>query len=271
MLGLSHWVATMQRELIMRKIVKATAIVAWAIAAPAMASDEGDWTGAYVGVSVGYADSKSDQSVAVSGSWASESQALRDHVTAFFPSQAKVEDVTFGGQLGYNYQTGSVVVGLEGSIDAVSGKDATLRGPTPTVPFPALSYTVSNSYDPKVNYSLRGKLGVASGNTMFYATGGWGWTSADIDVDISSNGGYHKTANLSRTFNGFDLGAGIEHRLGSNMSLRLEYIYSDRGDFTYDTAYAAGSSFPPPAFNYVETFTQDLRMHQVRLGMNFHF
>ncbi len=256
----------------MRKLLASSAIAACAIATPAMAEDEADWSGAYVGATVGYTDAKSDQTVVVGGSWASESQALRDHVTAFYPSQSKVQDVNFGGQIGYNMAAGGgLVVGLEGDVSVLSGKETATRGPTPTTPFPALSYTVTNTFDPKVSYSLRAKAGFAAGNTLFYATGGWGWANADIAVDISSNGGYHKIVNRSETFNGFEIGGGIEHRFGSSVSLKLEYIYTDKGDVTFDADYAAGSAFAPPALNYTETFTQDFRMHQVRLGVNFHF
>lgn len=255
----------------MRKILTTAAIAACAIATPALAQDEAaDWTGAYIGISGGYSDTKSDQTIALSGSWTSETQALRDHVTAFYPSQAKVGDLNYGGQIGYNVQAGSgLVIGVEGDVSVLSGSETTTRGPTPTVPFPSLSYTVTNSFDPKVNYSIRGKMGFAANNTMFYLTGGWGWTKADIDVDILSNGNYHKTANLSHTFDGYEVGGGIEQRLGGNLSLRLEYIYSDKGDFTYDTVYAPGSAFVTPAFT--ETFTQDLRSHHVRVGINMHF
>ena len=65
------------------------------------------------------------------------------------------------------------------------------------------------------------------------------------------------------------MGGGLEHRFGSNVSLRVEYIYTDQGDVTYTTGYVTGSSFTSPA--YTETFTQDLKMHLVRVGFNLHF
>lgn len=257
----------------MRKIATISAFAVCAIASPALADDgDASWTGAYVGVNAGYTDAKSDQSVAIGGSWATEATSLQDFVTGFYPSQAKSQNVNYGGQLGYNMQTSSgLVVGLEADVSGLSGKESTVRGPTAPTAFPTLTYTVANTFDPKVTYGVKAKVGFASGKTMFYATGGWGWTSADIAVDISSNNGYHKTAAFSHTFNGWEAGAGIEQRFGSNMSLRLEYVYTDQGHVTYTTGYASGSAFAPPAFNYTETFTQDLTMHLVRLGVNFHF
>lgn len=256
----------------MRKTVILSAIAASAIATPALASDDGEFNGAYVGVSVGYTDAKSDQTVALSNSWTTESAGLQTYVTGFYPSNTKVEDVNYGGQIGYNMQTsGGLVVGLEADVTGLSGSGTVVKPLTATTPFPALSYAVTNTFDPKVMYGVKARLGYASGKTLFYATGGWGWTDADIAMDISSNGGYHKVASLKHTFNGFQAGAGIEHKMSDNLSVRLDYTYTDQGDFTFQTDYAAGSSFAPPGFNYTETFTQDLRMHLVRVGLNFHF
>lgn len=256
----------------MRNPIKIAAVAACVIAAPALAQDDAEWSGAYAGLSVGYTDAKSDQTVSVGGTWGTESQALRDFVTTNYATQSQVKDVNYGGQLGYNHQVGSsLVIGLEADIAGLSGKDDQLRGPLAYPPSPALTYTVASTFDPKVSYGIKAKLGFASGKTLFYATGGWGWTTADIGVDITSSGNYHKAAAFSHTFDGYQIGAGVEHKLGTNMSIRLDYGYTDQGDVTYDTAIQPGSAFQPPAFNYTETFTQDYRAHMVRLGVNFHF
>lgn len=254
----------------MRTIFTLSAIAACAIATPSFADEEGDWTGAYVGLSAGYTDAKSDQTVALSGAWTSESAPLQTHVVSFYPNNTKVQDINYGAQLGYNYQTGGgLVLGLEAEVTGLSGSDAAGKPLTATPPFPALSYASSTTFDPKVAYGLKAKLGFASGKTLFYATGGWGWTNADITMDITSNGGYQKVASISHTFDGYQVGGGIEHKLGSNMSLRLDYTYTDQGDFVFNTAYTPTSTFQTPA--YVETFRSDLRMHMIRLGVNFHF
>lgn len=252
------------------KFLAATALTV-AGASPALADDaDGTWTGAYAGVSIGYTDAKSDQTVALSGAWTSESTGLQAYATDFYPRDSKVQNVNFGGQIGYNYQTASgLVLGLEADISAISGKESVARPLTATTPFPALSYAVTNTFDPKATYGLKAKLGFGSDNTLFYATGGWAWTTADLGVDITSNGGYHKTASVSRTFDGWQAGAGIEQRLGGNLSVRLDYNYIDQGKESFDTVYAPGSAFLTPAYN--ETFTQELTTHMVRVGINFHF
>lgn len=253
----------------MKKFVITALAISSAIASPAFAED-GAWTGPYVGATVGYGSAKTDQSVALGGAWASETTALQDFVTANYPAGAKVDGVNYGGQLGYTFEAGSgLVLGVEAELSGLSGKETVTRGPLSPTSIPSLSYTVTNSFDPKINYAARAKVGFASGNTMFYATGGWGWTEADVAVNIVSNGNYLKNAALSHTFDGFEVGGGIEHRFDGPLSVKLEYIHADRGDLTFDTVYGTGSSFQTPA--YSETFTQDLKLDLVRVGVNFRF
>lgn len=255
----------------MRTTFTLAAIALSAAATPALADEgEGDWNGAYLGINVGYADTKSDQTVALSGAWTSESAALQSHATDFYATDSHVKDVTVGAQFGYNIQaSGGVVIGIEADVNVPSGEQRTFKGPTPTPPFPTLTYTVSNTFDPKLNYGLKGKLGFGSNRTLFYVAGGWSWTQADLAVDITSNGNYRKAASFTHTFDGFQAGAGIEHKVTNGTSLRLEYTYADQGEYTYDTSYVTGSSFLSPAYN--ETYTQDLKTHAIRLGLNFHF
>ena len=250
----------------MRKIATFAAIALTAAATPALADDaDGTWTGAYIGISGGYTETKSDQKVVLSGQWLTEAATLQTRVVSDYATASRVKDINYGGQIGYNVQAGSsLVIGVEADVSALSGKNAQTRTSAGTP-----SYTIANTFDPKVTYSIKGKLGFAAGNTLFYATGGWGWTQADLATDITSNGGYHKASSFSHTFSGYEVGGGLEHRFGRNLSLRLEYVYADHGDVTYATSYVTGSSFLVPAYN--ETFTQDLTMHQVRVGFNYHF
>lgn len=237
------------------------------IATPALAED-GDWTGGYIGVSVGYTAAKSDSTTALSGAWTTESAALQAEVTSRFAAAQSVDDVNFGGQIGYNYQMGGVVLGVEADIAALSGESVDTRTQASTT-FPALSYTYTNRVDPKNMVALKARVGAAMGNTLFYAEGGWAFVKADLGSDLTSNGNYNKSGRLSKTMDGFIVGAGIEHKFASNVSARLSYNYADLGEESYVTGYNPGSAFVTPA--YTETMTQDLRMHLVRLGVNFHF
>jgi outer membrane immunogenic protein len=252
----------------MKKTAVLAALTASCLAAPAYA-EEADWTGAYIGVHVGYSGTKSDSAVTLGGNWSSEAASVRDDVVSNWSAQQSLDDMNFGGQIGYNYDAGGAVIGLEADFSILNGEDIASRGPVPTTAFPSLTYTYGNRLDPKNQFSVKAKLGAPMGNTLFYAHGGWAWTRAEVGAEILSNGNYSKEGRVTETFDGFTVGAGIEHKFSPGISARIEYAYTDQGDVTYDTAYRAGSAFVSPA--YTETFTQDLRSHAVRLGINFHF
>lgn len=256
----------------MKKVLGAFAISACCIASPALAEVDADWTGAYIGIHAGYTSMKSDSTPTLGDDWiANEPATRRADVISKWSAQQKVENAHFGAQLGYNLDAGGVVVGVEADFTLHNGSDDLVRGPLVDSTSSGLSYTFGNHIDPKYAMSLRGKLGLPLGKTLVYAHGGWGWTRAEVAADIVSNGGYTKEGRVTETFDGYIIGGGIEHKVGSNASVRLEYSYADQGDVTYATAYRTGSTFAPPTYNYTETFTQDLRMHQVRIGLNYHF
>lgn len=252
----------------MRKIAVLAALTASCLAAPAYAEDA-EWTGAYIGVHAGYSGTKSDSNVVLGGAWSSESAALRNEVVTNWSAKQSLDDMNFGAQIGYNYDAGGAVIGLEADFSILNGEDVVSSGPVPTTPFPSLTYNYGNRLDPKNQFSVKAKLGAPMGNTLIYAHGGWAWTRAEVGAEILSNGNYSKEGRVTETFDGFTVGAGIEHKFSPAVSARIEYAYTDQGDVTYDTAYRAGSAFLTPA--YTETFTQDLRSHAVRLGINFHF
>ncbi|PLK25843.1 outer membrane beta-barrel protein [Novosphingobium sp. TH158] len=244
------------------------ALAATVSATPAMAQDA-DWTGPYVGVSAGYTSAKSDSVVVLGGQWASESAALQTNVTENGAARQKLDNANFGAQLGYNYQMGTVVLGAEADFTALPGRNDVVRGPVGPAAFPTLTYTYTNRVDPKSSIALKAKLGVAAGNSLFYVDGGAAFTRSAYGWEVVSSGNYKKAGSLTKTSTGWTVGGGVEHKFTPNISARLSYNYVDAGDEAYATDYVAGSAFTSPV--YSETITQDLRLHLVRVGLNFHF
>lgn len=254
----------------MKKLMMSAVLLGALYTAPAYADEDGEWTGPYAGIHAGYGAGGSDTDVALSGAWTSESQALRDYVTGNFSDSRTPKGLNFGAQLGYNYQTaGNFVIGLEGDFSILNADDSRATGLVPTTPFPTLSYNFGNGVDAKHMFSLRARAGVAMNNTLIYASGGWAWTKTEFAAAMSSNGNYLKAGSTKKTLNGFIVGGGVEHRFSSSISARLDYAYTDQGSTVYTTQYLPGSSFLTPAYN--ETLRQDLDMHLVRVGLNFHF
>lgn len=238
-----------------------------ASAAPALADDEQDWSGVYAGIQGGYTQARSATDVTLGGQWSAETGSLRNFVTNNAGARQRDGDVNAGAQIGFNYQAGELVVGLEGEFTLLNGGQTVSRGPLTATP--GLNYTITNTVDPKHMFALKGRAGLSLGDTLVYASGGWAWTRAQLGLSLRSNGNYLKAGSVDRTLDGFIVGGGVEQKLTDNLSARLSYDYSKQGKETYATAYLPGSAFTSPA--YTETAQQNLRLHLVRVGINYRF
>lgn len=116
-----------------------------------------------------------------------------------------------GGQIGYNYQLVSgMVFGAETDI-TVSAID----GPV-----------AAGRFDADYLGTLRARIGYAWDRVMLYATGGLAYAGGSVTVAGLSN---------DRTHYGYALGLGLEGMITPNLSVRLEYLYTDFGSRTYQT------------------------------------
>lgn len=115
-----------------------------------------------------------------------------------------------GGTVGYNYQAGAAVFGVEGDVDW-----ADING-TSTNNCPAGCKT-SDSW----LATVRGRLGYAAGNFMPFVTGGAAF--GNIQASTPGFGGI----NSDQT--GWTLGGGLEAALTNNWTAKVEYLYVDLG------------------------------------------
>ncbi len=180
-----------------RTIIRALALLVAAAATPAAAADlyRGpafaaaplsvyNWNGGYVGVNLGY-------------QWGS--------VTNW---PASPNGVMGGAQVGYNWQNGWFVYGLEADLQA-SGAEDTFA-----------AYKFSNPWFGTV----RGRAGYAMNNVLFYLTGGLAYGGGRVDFGPLSEWQTHL---------GWTVGAGVEVGLTPNWSAKAEYLYVELGDRGY--------------------------------------
>jgi len=140
------------------------------------------WTGAYVGASGGYG-------------WASSSGL--DAAGGFG-----------GGQVGYNFQTGSLVLGVEGDI-AGADISQTVSG----IPF-------TTAFTADTLASLRGRAGLAYNSWLFYGTAGGGWVHDRISGNIAGS-----PFSSNDWLSGWTAGAGVEWSFAPNWSTKVEYLH----------------------------------------------
>lgn len=178
------------------------------------------WTGFYAGLNAGYG-------------WANTS------VTGVSGS-SNLTGFVGGGQIGYNWQINSLVLGLE----------ADLQGTGQSNSASALGITVEQ----KLPWfaTARGRIGYAFGPWMLYATGGAGW----VNYKLSASG-FGVSVSDNATKAAWTLGGGVEWMFAPRWSIKAEYLYLDTGTTTV-------TLFGAPISGRAKDSV-------ARLGVNYHF
>ena len=117
-----------------------------------------------------------------------------------------------GGLVGYNFQSGNFVYGIEADIGigSVNGSDNGHR------------------FDMEKMATIRARAGFVAGNTLFYLTGGY----AVADVKIESDAVTGFAGRDEQWMGGYTVGGGIEYGFG-NLRLRGEYLYANFDEETW--------------------------------------
>ena len=111
--------------------------------------------------------------------------------------------------------------------------------------------------------TIRARAGYTSGMEMLYVTGGWAWLNNTNTLNYPP---LNISDNTSATHNGWAVGAGWEHAINRNWSVKAEYLYMSFGskDYLYPTAFCA-VPFSSCAFH------TSMNIQTVKLGVNFKF
>jgi outer membrane immunogenic protein len=135
-----------------------------------------------------------------------------------------------GIQAGYNWQNGPWVFGVEGDIQA-NGAEETFA-----------PWKFSNPWFG----TLRGRVGYALGNVMFYGTGGLAFGELRATTFVVSE---------SHTNAGWTAGVGAEMGFAPNWSAKVEYLYVDLSNTNFVITGASNG----------------YRFGLIRAGVNYHF
>ena len=174
------------------------------------------WTGLYFGVNAGGAW----QSAQTQGNYGASINGIGAHI----PVSNSLTRAGFigGGQVGYNWQSGSLVYGVEADISGLTGKLSTSQ------PQVIGKGTINTSNRIDWLATFRGRFGfVVGGDTMLYTTGGLAVGG------VHNSFGYNSTSwtdNSTRT--GWVAGLGAEHMISQNWAVRIEALYADLGSKT---------------------------------------
>ena len=125
-----------------------------------------------------------------------------------------------GGQIGYNWQIGGFVVGVEGAWNLPSLNDERAG----TFQQFLLGF-VGDHWIAEISqlYAITGRLGVANGNWLPYAKGGL--AGAKVETSMNRLGDPNFISQSKNWHGGWTIGGGVEYMLAQNFTVELEYNY----------------------------------------------
>ena len=169
-----------------------------------------NWTGFYVGGTVGYA--WGDYTLFDDGPSPEDGPSVR------------VKDWVWGGTIGANWQHANWVFGFEADIS--SGLDGITSQGTTT---PGWSCNTDDcNADIRHVGTVRGRLGIAADRWLFYVTGGYAYGKVRGGIFNSAQQG-------GGSADGWAAGLGVEYAFApaSNWSAKLEWLHVDLGDIPF--------------------------------------
>ena len=175
-----------------------------------------DWSGFYAGANLGYGWAELEQ-----GGFTFDD----------------IDGALGGVQVGYNYDFGGFILGLEGDVQISDVKySEDLGGATGEI---------------GIDYfgTVRARAGLAVDRFMPYVTGGVAWARGSVSV---SGPGF--SVEVTDNFVGWTVGGGVEYAVTDNITVKGEYLYVDFGAADFDTGVDI-----------------NLTSHVVRAGVNFKF
>lgn len=183
-----------------------------------------NWTGFYAGIQGGYGWGTSD--------W-----------DAPAGTSNKPTGYLLGGTLGYNYQMGSWVWGIEADAAWADIKGSTACG----------AFTCET----RTEYlgTIRGRLGYAFDRFLPYITGGGAY--GNIKASSTQPG----TTGMDKANFGWTVGGGLEYAFLGNWSAKLEYLYVDLGSADCGASCTLG----------VAANNITLKENIIRAGLNYKF
>ncbi len=197
--------------------------------APAMVAAIYDWSGFYIGINGGGGSSHA--------SW--------DVVGGLREGSNDATGGTVGGQIGYRWQSGQWVFGVEGQ-----GNWADFSGDNLSAVFARRNHSKIDSFG-----LITGQVGYAWNNVLLYAKGGAAVVGDNYEVFSTATGASLGSASNTRW--GGTVGAGLEVGFAPNWSVGVEYNHIFLGDQNVTIA------------GVTDNIKQDVDMGLVRLNYKF--
>jgi outer membrane immunogenic protein len=224
------------------------------------------WTGFYIGAHGGYGWTKNK--------WNNFFEETSGFTYPGPDASYDMDGFLAGGQIGFNWQTGNFVFGIE--ADA-SWTDIKGKGSNDPIGVPAdagipscLDFDYS-SCETKIKAlgTITGRFGIAADRALFYTKAGAAWLNEEHTYRASNpvdptDPFLNFRASKDKTRWGWTIGAGIEYAFIGNWSAKIEYNYMH-----FDAEKIAFNLAPPNSF--VNGASVEHNFHAVKAGINYRF
>jgi len=181
------------------------------------------WAGLYVGGTVGFGTGDTSGKLDIDTPGFPAAQPLADIIEDLLAEDYDVDGAVYGALIGYNWQRGSLVYGLEAAING-----SAMDGSTDCGFFGFADCERNLSY-----YGTAvGRLGYAMQNILLYGFGGVAWGEVETDVSIA---GFDLDALSGDTTHvGWTAGVGLDFALTRNIIAGVQYEHVALGEESYE-------------------------------------
>jgi outer membrane immunogenic protein len=190
-----------------------------------------NWSGYYIGGNVGAGVGRTSFTAVMPGLSVTPSDEIRGFVG--------------GGQGGFNWQFGSWVAGVEADLQFSNQRNG--------VTVAGMQFANTLTYFS----TLRGRIGYAMDEWLFYVTGGGGCAGNEDSYSFPILGGFSD----SQSFPLWAVGVAVETQIWDRWTGRLEYLYLQSGSISNTLATPGGTL----------AVTRSVHDNVIRTGLNYHF
>lgn len=203
------------------------------------------WAGFYLGLHAGYGWGNSD--------WKALTDLDPPWILAGDRFSHDPDGGLIGGHIGYNFQAGQFVFGIEGTLSGTDISADTLTD------FGGVISPVRLETEINTMWTVTGRLGYDWGRLLTYVKAGY--AGADIETAASDLLTFRVTDN--QTHHGWTIGGGIEYLASENLILGIEYNFYDFGAEDYGRRL--------PDFDTDRLVENDVDLHTVTARVSYKF
>lgn len=231
-----------------------------------------DWSGVYLGASLGGAEGRVEGDASTSDGFTGSYFTPPDPEQIAAAADGTTSNTSFSGGVfgGFGQQFDNLYLGIEISANSLSFDERRTAGATYlSNSAGAFSHELSLKADWQA--TLRGRLGWAQDHWLVYVTGGAAATQVRMEAvftDTFLGAGAAGRGSSKETRLGWVVGLGGEYALSDAWTIRGEYLYADYGKV--DTSYTISNPAFPTLANSIKS-SADFKTQTLAVGMSYRF